>query len=287
MNVLVTGASGVIGRATIQTLRDRPTKTNMLRLGRSPGNEVLIDLARPGLDVTSVCPVRPEIIVHLAAAVPGPRVADDKENAQRTHYMDVNILNACRVWRCPVIYASGCSIYARRADRPLVESDPLEPVLISPYLSAKRDGDSMFSEYPQGIVLRISAPSGPGLPLTSVMARFSHSAQSDKVIRLWGSGKREQDYVDVRDIALLVVRIIGAPKPGIFNVVAGRPVTMLELAQCIARQVKGAEILIEERPDPNEQILARYDGSRCHAVYGWKSQIGLDDSVRELLRVGP
>jgi nucleoside-diphosphate-sugar epimerase len=287
MNVLVTGASGVIGRAIMQAFRDRPTKTNILRLGRSPGNEVLIDLAGSRLDVTSVCPVRPEIIVHFAAAVPGPRVADDQENAQRTRYMDVNILNACRVWRCPVIYASGCSIYARRADRPLVESDPLEPVLISPYLGAKRDGDSMFSEYPQGIVLRISAPSGPGLPLTSVMGRFSHSAQSDKVIHLWGSGKREQDYVDVRDIALLVGRIIAAPQPGIFNVVAGRPVTMLELAQCIARNVKGTEILIDGRPDAKEQILARYDGARCCTVYGWKSQIGLDDSIRDLLKVSP
>jgi nucleoside-diphosphate-sugar epimerase len=199
--------------------------------------------------------------------------------------MDVNILDASRVWQCPVIYASGCSIYARRVDRPLVESDPLEQVLISPYLGAKRDGDSIFSEYPHGIVLRISAPVGPGLPLTAVMARFSHAARSDKVIRLWGAGKREQDYVDVRDIALLVVRIIAAPKPGIFNVVAGRPVTMLELAQCIARHVKGTEIVIEGRPDPNEQILARYDGALCHAAYSWKSQISLDESIREVLRV--
>ncbi len=245
----------------------------------------MADLSVPDLDLTTQVPDSPHIVVHLAAAVPhAAGLADSEDMADRTRRMDANIRYACVQWGCPVIYASGCSLYDCCGLDRLTEEASLRDTadIPSPYLRAKLEGDQAFARLDKGTILRISAPIGPGLRKTTVLATFIERARNDEVLEVWGSGEREQDFIDVRDIGALITKIVECPQGGTYNVARGTPITMLELANTVVEAVGRGRVERLGRLDPNDQLPARYDIAKALWVFKWRLQIPLVQSIAEL-----
>ncbi len=275
--ILVTGAAGTIGRALSARLEsERLPFVGMRRQD--------FDLSGGGslLGAVSKCP---SAVVHLAAAVPRtPESRDDQDLALSTRRMDDAVLEAVQVWRCPVIYASGCSLYAKGGAAARTEDDPLEPVPHSAYLQAKLAGEAAFLEYEEATVLRISAPLGPGLHRQAVAMRFVAAARNAGTIDVWGQGTREQNYVDTSDIADALLRALVIRPGGALNICADRPVSMLDLARSIASAVGGAEVRVGSRSDPQEGEHARYSNARASRVLSWRPQRPLTESIVRIIK---
>ncbi len=274
--IVVTGASGVIGRALMDRLRqDRVEGVGVRRQ--------VFDLAS-GASLSKFIGRRPEAIVHLAAAVPHSKHYPDIESsAAMTRAADRTVYEAATEWGCRVVYASTCSLYAKHASAVKSEETAVLVSADSPYMQAKYEGEQLFGSFlPSHSILRVPAPLGPGLPNTVVAKRFLNQAMAGQTIRVWGTGRREQNYVDVSDIAEIFLKAALSTSVGIFNIAAQAPTTMLELAATIARVVDRGGYELAGIPDPLEQEYTRYSNSRAREVLGWVPMVPLEDSIRSM-----
>jgi UDP-glucose 4-epimerase len=274
--IVVTGAAGVIGRALMARLSAE--RLPCLVLSRDVFAEA------EGIPLLSTVPRRPSAVVHLAALVPQPpAIPDDDSSAARTRNIDQRVLEAVRQWGCHVIYASGCSLYEKGGTAPKQEREADAAVAqASPYLAAKQQGERDFLALSNATVLRISAPIGEGLSRATVLGRFMEAAQAGREIEVWGSGTREQNYVDTADLADALFRTLIIRPPAIINIAADRPVTMLELAREVVSACGRGSIRMTGRPDSRDGESARYANQRAGDLLGWRPTTSIHTSLERL-----
>lgn len=277
--IIVTGSTGVIGRALIARLKKE--KFPYISLSspeiRDPKSYGSISNS---LD-------KPSVIVHLAAIVPKPpMILDDFVNAKLTREIDSHILSRLKLWNCHAIYASGCSLYGKSSDLEMKEEQAASFYghQTSPYLTAKEQGERDFLATERSTVLRISAPLGTGISSATVVGRFIETAKAGRTIELWGSGTREQNYVDVQDIADAIVRAIVLRPIGLINVAANQPVTMLELAKKIVDICGTGSYILSGKSDVHDGEPARYSNRLARKILGWLPNINLHDSLIGLIK---
>lgn len=282
-SVLVTGSTGLIGRAVVALLQAE--RRRVVTLGRAANCDYRMNLSQEGLQLAEKIP-RPDFVVHLAAPVPSGEGRSDSIPAYEvTRLIDQNILDACKKWACPVIYTSGCSLYLNKGNKTLNETDELNKELLSPYLQAKAAGDTDFRAYEQGTVLRISCPIGPGISGLSVVGRFLDQLKKNGVINIYGSGTREQDFIDVRDIAESINLVMVHNIQGVFNIASGVPTTMRCLANLIVEVYGGSgQILTGHCKDPQEGFTARYSIARANESLSWYPRRSLKESMNWIKR---
>ena len=218
-------------------------------------------------------------IVHCAAVIPNQKDAEDNESLQLRNYaIDMNVYEASSTKKIPVIYMSGCGLYDRQSGEVQTEDSALLPR--TPYFMSKLIGERLFCEDGKSTVVRVSAPFGPGMAKAVVLQRFLDQAISGSPISLWGSGHREQDYISVEDIAIAVQRIVVMKKHGIFNIAAGKPTTMYEMAKTISKRF-GGEVVFVGKSDPNDFERVRISIERAQIELNWSPQLSLSRWIDE------
>ena len=275
--IVVTGAKGTIGRAVVAQL-------SVVGFPVAAISRDIFDLSAEK-DLTSVIDGRPRAIIHLAAAVPhSPHYLDTDASSELTRRIDRCVNYAARIWDCRVIYASTCSLYDKLTEEVKFEESPIFVRPDSPYIKAKSDGEDMFSQLDSYALMRVPAPIGPGLPSTVVAKRFFDLACTGKAISLWGSGLREQNYVDVSDIADVMIKAATVKVNGLFNIAADEPTTMRTLATTMVKVIgRGSVEFLGTTPDPLENERTRYSNRRARSVLGWSQVVSLEDSIRSML----
>lgn len=281
--VVVTGAAGLLGRAVVAACQEQGWETYALARGPAPtgaAHSIRADLSAPDADLLKLLPDMPDAIVHLAAAVPhAAEFPDTVETARLTRCMDRCVHAAALAWDIPVIYASSCGLYDRLDPSWKTESTAVQAV--SPYFAAKLDGEALFRTLPRATVMRLSALYGPGLRANLVMARFVTQARMGEPITVWGSGRREQDFIHATDVAAFVLAALKSVNFGIYNVAAGQPTAMGDLAAIVAAYF-GGRVVSAERPDPLDHETARYDIAKAAERLDWSPAIGLSGGIAML-----
>lgn len=272
--IVVTGASGVIGRALMMRLHAE--RLPCIALGRDV-------LSRP-FSLVSAVPRKPSVLVHLAAVVPQPpAIPDDEVHATRTRDMDARVLEAATNWDCHAVYVSGCSLYAKDGTVPKSEEEAgTENTPSSAYLAAKQQGERDFLASKRATVLRISAPIGEGLPRATVVGRFMEAAKAGSELEVWGSGRREQNYVDAADLADALFRALIVRPGELINIAADQPITMLELAQQVVQVCGRGVVRMAGKPDPRDGELARYSNQRAADLLGWRPVTSMRASLERI-----
>lgn len=269
-SVLLTGASGLVGRAVDNLFAAsgwtvwRTARNHAENLPRT----IAIDLAREQ-DIVRRMPVPASLIIHLAAIIPlGGQRADTVEAGVAIRQMDESVCLAAQHWQCPVLYASSCGLYRR--DDPSIKRENA-PIIdwSSPYFAAKLAGEQRILSLPKSAVFRLSSPVGPGMPATVVMARFVSLARAGADLTLLGGGGREQDFIDSRDVARLFLAAAEREASGVFNAASGRPITMRALAEAAVAHFGRGRVVFSGQRDPNETFFARYDVGRAQGELGW------------------
>jgi UDP-glucose 4-epimerase len=274
--ILLTGSTGLIGQSVKHRLGER---YKVVTIGRSESSDIQCDLSGPVTRLAEDLP-QPDRIVHLAAAVPSIEQPDDENSAEKTRAMDGTVFELSRLWGCGAVYASGCSLYPP-SESPSEENSPLLVSTSSAYLNAKLHGDDMFAAAPNSCVLRISCPIGKPVPERSVLGTFINQVRTNRPINVFGQGTREQDYVDVRDIADAVERVVRVSSTGVFNIASGRPTTMKKLATLLIDICGGGQVHLASADDSQEGRPARYSIAKARSELGWQPRFSLRQSVRD------
>jgi len=282
--ILVTGAAGLVGRVVVERLRaEGAIVVPVVRKKPEALDQEAIemDLTSGPESLLNAVDIKPDAVIHLAAAVPhSPKCLDTETSADKTRAIDRTVWSACNEWNVRCLYASGCGLYDPLDPQPKTEESEIK--VRSPYFMAKRDGDELFGSFRENCILRISAPYGAGMQASLVLARFIGMVVNGQTIQIWGSGKREQDFISVNDVAEFIVRALVVEARGVYNVASGVALSMASLARLVVDVVGKGDWRFSGQSDPQDSWTARYDISKARRELHWSPSEHLAEGIARI-----
>ena len=298
---LVTGGAGFIGSSLVRALLERGDTVRVLD-NFSTGNRA--NLLGLDADVEMIegelrsyervhAAVRGvELVFHLGALGSVPRSVQDPLTSGAVNVEGtLNVLLAARdeaVQR--VVFASSSSIYGNQPELPLQESMAPDP--ISPYgvakLAAERYCVSFSRVYHsfETVVLRYFNVFGPRQDPRSqyaaVVPLFVSAIARGEPVTIFDDGGQSRDFTYVDNVVESNLLAADATDVSgrIFNISAGAPATVNELADTIGRLLdKPVERrYLPARPGDLRDSWA--DVSEARKRLAWEARVGLEDGLR-------
>ena len=278
MRVLVTGASGFVGRAVVEELRHGDRAYEVHALERRSG-----DLAEDGVAERAVAEARPDAVVHAAARIGVVRCDEEPLLALRSNVLGtLMVARACAAHGARLAYVSTADVYGVAA----FADEETPPAPESLYGLTKRWGEQMAELYaPDGlVVVRLANPYGPGLePGQGKGALPSMLWQAACRERIPAYRGEMRTWCWIGDAARAIRLVLEADAEGVFNVGSDAdPIAMTDAAR-IACDLAGApQELIDEVEPPPGRVAPTISVERLRAL-GWRAEVGLEDGLRMLL----
>lgn len=269
MRVLLTGASGFIGRHVAARLRERGHE--VISVGRNAEGDVVLDL----LDESAIARanLRADALLHLAWFAKPGEFWSSPENERWAGAGLALVRRFAEGGGTTVVVAGSCAEYGDGAERALRESDALAPS--TRYGAAKAAlFESLMSECGRDPRLRLAwarifYPYGPGEPEEKLIPRLRREIGDGRVPEL-RTPDRLLDYIHVTDVAEGFSRILEGGVRGPINLGSGAGVSARQIAAALARRLRPEltstiATLVGTSP-PALPIIA--DVTRMHAELG-------------------
>jgi UDP-glucose 4-epimerase len=297
--VLVTGGAGFIGSNLVRALLERGDDVRVLdnfSTGRRENLEEL-DVEVVEGELRSYERVHNavrgvEVVYHLGALGSVPRSVQDPLTSSAVNVEGtLNVLLAARdegVRR--VVYSSSSSVYGSSGRLPRTEEMAADP--ISPYgvakLAAERYCISFSRVYEEfeTVVLRYFNVFGPGQSphsqYAAVVPLFISAIASGEPVTVYGDGEQSRDFTYVANVVDATVRAAAADDASgrIFNVAAGTPATVNELADAIGRILDRPVERREAEPRPGDVRDSWADVGAAKRALGYEPAVALDEGLR-------
>jgi len=301
MRVLVTGGAGFIGSNLVRALLARGDDVRVLD-NFSTGNRANLEELEQDVELVEGelrsyervhNAVRgTELVFHLGALGSVPRSVQDPLTSSAVNVEGaLNVMLAARdegIRR--VVFASSSSIYGNQPKLPLRETMAPDP--ISPYgvakLAAERYCVSFSRVYHsfEAVVLRYFNVFGPRQDPTSqyaaVVPLFITAIAAGEPVTIFDDGEQSRDFTYIDNVVaanLLAADAVNA-NGRIFNVSAGVPATVNQLAETIGRLLGKP---VERRylpPRPGDLRDSWADVSEARRVLGYEPKVGLEEGLR-------
>jgi GDP-L-fucose synthase len=243
--------------------------------------------------------------VFLAAATVGGIMANATRPAEFLYenlVIETNVIGAAREARVKKLLFLGSScIYPRLADQPMREeallTGPLEPTN-EWYAIAKIAGIKLCQAFRRqyGCDFVAVMPTnlyGPGdrydakgghVVAALIMKIHAAKAANQSTVQLWGSGTPRREFLFTGDLADACVFVMKNYSAEMFlNVGTGRDMTILELAESIARVVGWTGCFTFDRSKPDGAPRKVMDVSRLRAL-GWTASTDFETGLKEAYR---
>lgn len=286
MKVLVTGATGLLGRHLVPELSQRAEVIAVARREPGPGESeaaqfVHQDLTEP-LEERRL-PDRIDAVIHLAQS---ERYRDFPAGAEDLFEVNVHstfrLLDwARRAGASRFVLASTGGLYAPRSE-PVDESAPLDP--IAPYFRSKRIAELLlddFAGFMHGIVLRFFFVYGPGKG-TTLIPRLAQRILAGDEIMIEGDPGLRINPIFVADAARAVEAAAWLDEPATVNVAGGEIVSTGELALRLGRALGREPSLRFSGEAQSEGLIA--DIGVLREKLGVQPATSLDDGLAAAAR---
>ncbi|HEY7031406.1 MAG TPA: NAD-dependent epimerase/dehydratase family protein [Thermomicrobiales bacterium] len=266
MNVFVTGATGVLGRATVPVLiaaghtvrgmATSPEHDERLRaLGALP---VRADLVAPASLRSAVAGC--DAVLHLASKIPAPPAAQDIQSWQENdwirrvgtrHLVDAALAADVDT----VVYPSVVFVYPDRGDAWVDARTPVDPprTLLSD-LDAEREVARFSGAGRRGVVLRLGRLYGADSPSTVALLRSARQG----IAPVTGRGDAYESWICAVDAATAFLAAIEGVPAGVYDLVDDEPLRRDQEAEVLAWAV-GRRQLTRPKPAALDQPLGALD----------------------------
>jgi nucleoside-diphosphate-sugar epimerase len=191
-------------------------------------------------------------VFHLAAMASVPRsVAEPERNFVVNGLGTLRVAEVARqVGAARIIYSASSSAYGdpQGAGPTDAKSELLVPSPLSPYAAAKLSGEHLMRAWSSSygistLSLRYFNIFGPrqaaDSPYSGVIAIFCKKLLAGETPTIYGDGQQSRDFTYVTNAVLANLLAAASPHPlagEVFNIGAGRSITLLELFRMIAER---------------------------------------------------
>jgi UDP-glucose 4-epimerase len=290
MKVLLTGSTGLVGSMILLKMQD---SDELYTVGRDKTSKIKNEKRYFKIDIRDssefnqvIKQILPDVIIHCAAQIPSASYPDSKELGNINEQIDASVFKAVSQTSCKLIYMSSTIVYG--LPNFVLDIDETFPVMDSSYYAAQKiDAERyILQNFDKGLILRLNAPYGLNMRIDTVMTRFIKLALRNEPILLHGSGDRMQDFTNTRDIAGLIHKLIinKCTQYGIFNLSAGMPISMKELATIIIKLTGSRSVVLNSGSlDEQEDYKASYSIDKAKQLLNWNPKISLEMGIRELM----
>lgn len=290
MKVLLTGSTGLVGSRIQLKMQDsgelysvERDKPSNIRSGKRFFNIDLRDSYEFNQLVTQILP---DVIIHCAAQIPSASQPDSIELAKLNEQIDASVFQAVSQTSCKLIYMSSTLVYGLPSF--VLNIDETFPVIDSSnYTAQKIDAEQyILQNFENALILRLNAPYGLNMRIDTVMTKFIKLALRNEPVLLHGSGNRMQDFTNTWDIAGLIRKLTvdNNTEHGVFNLSAGMPISMKELATKIIKLTGSSSVVLNSgSQDEQEDYKASYSIDKAKKLLNWNPKISLEMGIRELM----
>ncbi|MCP9627201.1 NAD-dependent epimerase/dehydratase family protein [Rhodopseudomonas palustris] len=307
--LLVTGATGFVGRHLVDALAERLPGSEILLAdrqsdaGRSEAGRRFVRLDVSDADQVErlIRAEQPTHIVHLAALAAVTAANADQRLAWTVNFGGTqNLALAVSAFapECRLLYCSSAEVYGAsfKSGQPLDETALPDPV--NPYGAAKAAADIMLGQMARSglrvLRLRPFNHTGPGqtphfaIPaFASQIARIERGEQ-EPVIRV-GDLSSKRDFLDVRDVVDAYVRAVlrfhDLPNGAVINIASGvaRPL-QAALDQLLSLTSSKIEVMVDpQRLRPNDTPVAFGNAARAAEWLDWRPAHAWPDTIASVL----
>ena len=278
MKVLVTGASGFVGRALHDELRHADGAYEVHLLGRADG-----DLADDGVAETAVAETRPDVIVHAAARIGVVRCDEAPKLALRSNVLATTLVaRAAAAHGARLSYLSTSDVYGSA-----VEADEQTPPAPESFYALTKLWGEQAARLcsPDGLtILRLANPYGPGVeagqPKGAVPTMLRQADAREPIPVFRGEART---FCWIGDVVRAIRLVLESGEEGAFNIGAdGQAVSLADVARLACELTGAPPELIEEVEPPPGRVMTRISTERIRAL-GWRPEVPLDEGMRLLL----
>lgn len=260
MNIVLTGATGFIGRHVAAALQ---------RAGHQ-----LTPLTRPGYDLLQPdCPLPPgpfDLGIHLAWYVEPGKYLDSPLNDEWVRAsLRLAQMVRCRRW----LVAGTCFEYAM-TNRPLAETDPATPT--TRYARAKLELLRQWQALPSELVwVRIFYQYGPFEDPRRLVPHIITSLLRGQHAELT-AGTQVRDFLHVEDVGSAIATVATSTLTGIVNIGSGTGMTVRQIAETIGELTGRPDLLaFGAKPmPPHDPPFVVADTTRLRSL-GWHPRYDL------------
>lgn len=295
MKIVITGSTGMLGRALVERLRLSHEVVGVARHAASVGGnprQVACDLSRPEA-ADALCALAPAVIVHAAAMSDVDGCERQPEDARRGNVAATErVVESALRSRAYLIAISTDYVFDGTKGAPYTEEDAPHP--LSVYGRSKWEGEERVRRLPgRWAILRTSTLFGPGRP--GFIDRVAACARRGEPVSAFRDQATSPTYApDLADaVARLIERMGGEALPsGLFHLTNAGWCTRLQFAQhvlsvlgyasSLARPAALAEAALPAPRPP----MAALDNTRWKETFGWQLR-PWQDAVKQHLAWAP
>jgi len=275
-SILVTGATGFLGRHVVRDLLRRGFKVEAK--SRADGDVCDAEIWKkfPATDC----------VIHLAGSTFVPDSWDDPSKFLQNNTSGTSLaLDFCRKHKAKFVFFS-TYMYSREAVMPVSEDSKLRPS--NPYSLSKFFGENLCKFYSEhfgvkAVIFRPFNVYGLGQSEKFLIPSIIRQARLSDVIEVQDT-KPSRDYVYVEDLlAALYCAITTDIELEVVNIGTGRSYSVLELIETLGivsnRKYKIRSAMIERQ---SEIMHTRADNSRAREVLNWEPEWSLKSGLKVL-----
>ena len=297
--VLVTGATGFVGRHLSPILESNGWTVRAAVRRPSGLNEVMVDSIGPDTNWQAAL-AGIDVVVHLAARVHHP---NDRDAEQLYH--DLNVGGTLRLARSAVeagvkqfVFASTALVFGCNNDGrpPFNEDDVLTPH--SPYSRSKVEAEAGLKSLAQGHAMGVTVVRPPLVYGAGAKGNFALLVRAAKVgVPLpFAAIRNRRAFVSVQNLASFIASRLSASSGGfdVFLVADAEQVSTPEfftrLAKAAGRKARlfpvpepllGSLLTLSRRPDARQSLIGSLELNITKALStGWRPPLTLDEGLR-------
>ncbi len=309
MRILITGSSGQIGTNLALRCLERGHEVAGIDCRANGWTDAfptaIGDLTRP-LDGTaspaasrSPRPLRPDVVVHLAAHAKVHQLVQEPRRALENVSMAHHALEYCRLHAVPIVFASSREVYGDVPRESVRECDADFGSTASPYAASKIAGESMVYAYARNyglpyLVFRLSNVYGRydnDLDrMERVIPLFIRRIAGGMPVTVFGPEKvLDFTYVDdcVDGLVGGIERLAaGGVRDETFNLAFGEGHSLPQLAQWVGEATGAKPRIALERPRAGEVIRYVADIGKARSLLGFAPRVGLREGIRRAVAWG-
>ena len=269
--VVVTGASGFLGGATLKALRNK-------------GYNCLGITRKKTINFCQVASYQDaplgEILIHLAETNDRSILAgqDSAHEAEACQTLEMLLSKGYR----KVIYASSAALYGDRWIKPRKVTDPVESVDAYTRIKLKSESTVLARG---GTVARLANLYGPGMSPKNVISHILDQIGCNKKI-IVRSLEPVRDFLWIEDAAVALSSMVENGTSGLFNVGTGVGTSISELIHHL-QIIAGTCQSVEESKTLGYRSCIVLDIEDTRRLLGWNPRVRLKEGLQKLIDMRP